>query len=202
MPSPAIVSQETYAALVEAVHPSSAEVLRVKDALRARLAVGAANTDELENGVAEVMGLPPIAPREDPYDVHPEVPIASRVDRDAVPIKRVRIRYAARLALAELAAEGVIVPAETRSNDYVTVAVHQRGHSGGERIEVVTPHLAGAYTATPGKSSLTDPPMLDAASLPEDLKVCLTLALAAAWKRPSLRPAEVYISAPSTYSAR
>lgn len=57
--------------------------------------------------------------------------------------KRARSPTRPSLATAELVAEGVIVPAETPGDDYIQIAVHRAGHSGAERVPVLTPKLEG-----------------------------------------------------------
>jgi hypothetical protein len=188
VPQPSIVDAETYELLVEAVQPSSAEILQLKAALIGKLEVGAQSTDELVSGTLQELGIPLELHRPEVYNVPPDVDPQGRIDADAIPLRRVRLQYAAKLAIAELVAEGVIVPVSSRSNDYLSVPIRFRGTTGGERVDATTPQLDGAYARTPGKARLTDPPLMDSSHymrgledlLDDRARRCLDEAIASA----------------------
>jgi len=182
-----IVGPEVYAGICAAVTPTDAEVLVAKQVTLAQLDAGRSVTlTHLEQAVLEHFTIPPEGHREEPYDVQPGS-VADDVDRDAPQIARQRLRYATKLAIASLVAEGVLTPASSPGNDYLSVAVHRSGTSGGERIPVATPSMAGAYRLTPGREVLAQLPILDVGAFVEGLdglldvraRRCLEEALAA-----------------------
>jgi hypothetical protein len=182
-----IVGPEVYAGICAAVMPTTAEVLIAKTVTLAQLDAGKSLTPaDFELAVLGHFNVPLEGFREEPYDVQPGAD-AEDVDRDAPPIARQRLRYATKLAIASLVAEGALTPAASPGNDYLSVAVHRSGHSGGERIPVATPSMAGAYRLTPGRETVATLPILDAGAFVEGLdglldvraRRCLEEALAA-----------------------
>lgn len=182
-----IVGPDVYAGICAAVMPTDAEVLVAKQVTVAQLDAGRSVTPTaLEQAVLEHFNVPLEGHREEPYDVQPGS-AADDVDRDAPPIARQRLRYATKLAIASLVAEGILTPAASPGSDYLSVPVHRSGHSGGERIAVATPSMAGAYRLTPGREPLAELPILDAGAFVEGLnglldiraRRCLEEALAA-----------------------
>lgn len=182
-----IVGPDVYEGIWVAVMPTDAEVLVAKSVTLVQLGAGKAVTaTELEQAVLARFNVPLEGHREEPYDVQPGS-AAEDVDRDAPPIVRQRLRYATKLAIASLVAEGILTPAASPGNDYLSVAVHRSGHSGAERFPVATPSMAGAYRITPGREALAALPILDAEAFIEGLdglldlraRRCLEEALAA-----------------------
>jgi hypothetical protein len=110
------------------------------------------------------------------------------IDPDAPPIKRQRVMYGIKLVLADLAAEGLIVQAESSGNDYISVPIHRSGTSGSERVPVSSPLIGDNYRLTPGPHQFCEPVLLDASQflrgtadlLDERGKRCLDEALRAA----------------------
>lgn len=159
--APNIVGTQTMEALRTAVCPSAAEVLAAKGALRARLDHAAADTRTLIDEVVADLGIPPSG-RHEVYDVRPELEPNEAIDPEAPTLKRLRLQYATKLALADLAADGVVVPAKAPTNDSIQVPVHRLGHSGSELVPASTPMLASAYRSKPSlTSSLREPPALN-----------------------------------------
>lgn len=142
---PVIVGADVYAELKIAVEPRAGEVVAAKQAVVIHLIDASATAHDLLTTIVADLGLPPAADRSELYDVPPDVPADEAVDAEAAPIRRVRLTQAVRLALAELASEGVVVPAESPGNDYLSVPVRRSGHSGSERIPTSTPALSAAY---------------------------------------------------------
>jgi len=171
--APNIVGEQTMEALRKAVTPSEADIAVAKAEVRAHLDGAAVSTESLIDEVLASLGI--TAPgRNEHYDIRPELEPDDAVDRDAMPLKRPRIVHATKLAIAELVAEGVIVPAETPNNDYIQVQVHRVGHSGAERVPVSTPKMEGAYRAKPRSGALGDAPALTAAEFAAGLGTLLT----------------------------
>ena len=184
---PTIVETDVYAGLCEAVLPTEADVLIAKQVALATLATGTATTlTSLEHAVLEHSNVPQPGHREEPYDVRPGS-TATDVDRDAPQIARQRLGYATKLAVASLVSEGILTPALSPGNDYLSVPVHRAGTSGSERIQVATPRLADSYRLTPGRDVPNDLPILDANAfvvgldglLDDRARRCLDEALAA-----------------------
>jgi hypothetical protein len=184
---PTIVGPDVYAGICDAVMPTDAELIVAKQTTLAQFAGGKSVTpSDLEQAVLEHFKIPLEGHREEPYDVQP-TSSASNVDRDAPQIARQRLRYSTKLAIASLVAEGILTPAASPGNDYLSVAVHRSGTSGGERVPVATPSMAGAYRLTPGREAPTALPILDADGFVEGLdglldvraRRCLGEALAA-----------------------
>ena len=159
---PTIVEPDVYAGICLAVMPTGADVLVAKQVALAKLATGdSVSLSSLEYAVLEHFNVPHPGHREEPYDVQPGS-TAADVDRDAPQIARQRLGYATKLAVASLVAEGVLTPAVSPGNDYLSVAVHRSGTSGGERVPVATPSLADTYRLTPGRDAPSELAILDA----------------------------------------
>ena len=183
-----IVGPDVYAGISLAVIPSDAEVIVAKQIALAKLVAArtSVSPSSLESAVLEHFNVPQSAHREEPYDVQPGT-TAADVDRDAPQIARQRLGYATKLAVASLVAEGLLIPSLSPGNDYLSVAVHRSGTSGGELVPVATPTMAGAYRLTPGREPPRDLPLLDAKAFVEGLdgllddraRRCLDEALAA-----------------------
>jgi hypothetical protein len=170
---PNIVGDQTMEALRRAVTPSSADISVAKASVRARLSDAAVSTQELIDEALSSLGIAPPAHRE-VYDIRPELEPNDAVDPDAQQLRRLRMTHAIKLALAELTAEGVIVPAETPHNDRIPIEVHRAGTSGAEHVPVSTPRVADAYRAKPRIGALGDAPALSAAEFADGLGSLLT----------------------------
>lgn len=160
-------------ALRKAVWPCDADILAAKAAVRARLDQAAAPTRTLIDEVLSDLGVPRQSQRET-YDVRPELEPEDAIDPEAPPLKRLRLEYAAKLALADLVADGVVVPAEVPHNDSIQIPVHRAGHSGSESVPASTPALAHAYRKKPSLASLQEPPALSAKEFASGLGTLLT----------------------------
>lgn len=171
--SPNIVGEQTMEELRKAVTPGDADVGVAKATLRSLLSSSAATTTTLIDEVLASLNVTP-STRDEHYDIRPELEPGHAVDSEAMPLKRARMTYATKLAIAELVAEGVIVPAKTPGNDYIQVAVHRSGTSGAERVPVSTPNLDGAYRAKPRSGPLGEAPALDASAFTQGLGSILT----------------------------
>jgi len=171
--APNIVGEQTMEALRKAVTPGDADIVVAKAAVRSHLSGAAAATQSLIDEVLSSLGVTPPG-RNEHYDIRPDLEPEEAIDPEAMPLKRARMTHATRLAIAELVAEGVIVPAETPSNDYIQVSVHRSGHSGAERVPVSTPKLEGAYRAKPRTGPLGDAPALSSAEFAAGLGSLLT----------------------------
>ena len=184
---PTIVGPDIYAGICNAVMPTDADIIIAKQITLAQLVAGSSVApSDLAQAVLDHFKVPLEGHREEPYDVQASS-TADDVDRDAPQIARQRLRYASKLAIASLVAEGILTPAVAPGNDYLSVAVHRSGTSGGERVPVATPSMAGAYRLTPGRAATADLPILDAEAFVEGLdglldvraRRCLEEALAA-----------------------
>jgi len=160
---PTIVEPDVYAGICLAVMPTGADVLVAKQVALTKLATGdSVSLSSLEYAVLEHFNVPHPGHREEPYDVRPG-------------------------STASLVAEGVLTPAVSSGNDYLSVAVHRSGTSGGERVPVATPSLADTYRLTPGRDAPSELPLLDANAFVDGLdgllddraRRCLEEALAA-----------------------
>lgn len=171
--APNIVGTQVMEAIREAVTPGDADIIVAKTAVRSRLSDAAAPTQTLIDEVLSSVGVTP-AERNEHYDIRPELEPDAAVDPEAMQLKRARMTHATKLAIAELVAEGVIVPAETPGNDYIEVAVSRAGHSGAERVPVSTPKLDGSYRAKPRTGPLGEAPALSAAEFAAGLGSLLT----------------------------
>ncbi len=171
--APNIVGEQTMEALRRAVTPAEADIAVAKAAVRARLDGAAAATQSLIEEVISSLGITPPGHNEH-YDIRPELEPDDAVDADAMQLKRSRMTHATKLAIAELVAEGVIVAAETPSNDYIQVQVRRIGHSGAEHVPVSTPKMESAYRAKPRLGALGDAPALSAAEFAAGLGTLLT----------------------------
>jgi hypothetical protein len=171
--APNIVGAQVMEAIRLAVTPGDADIVVAKAAVRSRLSEAAAQTQTLIDEVLASMDVTP-AERNEHYYIRPELEPEVAVDPEAMQLKRARMTHATKLAIAELVAEGVIVPAETPGNDYIQVAVHRAGTSGAERVPVSTPKLDGAYRAKPRTGPLGEAPALSAAEFAAGLGSLLT----------------------------
>lgn len=171
--APNIVGAQVMEAIRVAVIPSDADILMAKTAVRSLLSGAAAPTQTLIDEFLSSVGVTP-GERNEHYDIRPELEPEAAVDPNAMQLKRARMTHATQLAIAELVAEGVIVPAETPGNDYIQVAVHRAGHSGAERVPVSTPKLESAYRAKPRIGSLGEAPNLSADEFASGLGLLVT----------------------------
>ncbi len=171
--APDFVPEQTMEALRRAVLPSEADILAAKASVRARLDHAAATTSSLVAEVVADLGVP-VSREMETYNIQPELEPEAAVDREAAPLKRQRLSQATRLALAELAAEGVIVPARTPNSDRIAIRIHRGGTTGSEHVPVSTPDLADAYRTKPGIESATSPPLLTSAEFASGLGELLT----------------------------
>jgi hypothetical protein len=146
---PQIVPRPVYDRLAELAVPTDAEVAEAKAVILRRLANGRsipAQVDQHLGPIVAEMGLGEISqPNREVFDTTGLEP--GDLDRDAPALRRVRLTAAVRVALATLAAQGLVVAAES---SYLMVPVRHGGTSGSERVDFTTPVLQGSYALTPG----------------------------------------------------
>jgi hypothetical protein len=106
---PNVVSDDVYPWLEAAVQPTAAEIVAAKQQILHDLADGASRRLALEEGVVSSFGVP-AQPRDELYDVPTDKTGEDAVDREDHHLRRVRLRHATRLAIAELVANGSLIP--------------------------------------------------------------------------------------------
>src|SRR3954451_4667066 len=127
-----MLSPDRCAELATVVTPTAAEIVEAKRAILALLSDGRSRTtQDLLRELGEQVGIPPRL-HDERYDVPPDP--AEPLDRGAVVIRRSRMESANRFALAQLAAEGLLVAGDGSPNDYVQVGTLSiMNTSGSER---------------------------------------------------------------------
>lgn len=172
---PNVVSDDVYPWLEAAVQPTAAEIVAAKQQILHDLADGASRRLALEEGVVSSFGVP-AQPRDELYDVPTDKTGEDAVDREDHHLRRVRLRHATRLAIAELVANGSLIPtADPEGASYIEVSVRRGGHSGGERIRSTLPRLEDAYDLTRRNGQSVDPLILSADGFCDGLSGLLDL---------------------------
>jgi hypothetical protein len=136
--------------MAAAITPTDADVLSTKEAILALLQDG--RTREavpMIIGVLEQFGVP-AEQHGEAYDLPDD---ASPIDRDTLPIKRIRLRSAVKIALAQLTAQGMVVRGDGGGNDYETLSIRWPSGAGGERFALSIPSIDEGYRLTPGRLS-------------------------------------------------
>lgn len=128
----------------ELAQPTEADVLRAKRAVLEALANGAQLGRELELVLVRKDGLP--EPAHGQYVTFTGVPpnLDSVVPTNPI-ILRERYRFAARLAIAELAAEGVLLEVEGPNQRHGSVQLQVGNTTGRTPLQVEFAHLAEGY---------------------------------------------------------
>lgn len=178
------IGDQTTEALRRAVTPSGADVLAAKAEVRSRVDESSVALGALIIEVVDALGVPHTRDRET-YDIDPAADPSRAIDPEHPIIKRQRLVQAVRLAVADLAADGLIVPGKARAQ--ISVRIHRAGTTGSIEVPVHTPHLEEAYRAKPSMKSLLDAPALTTDEFAAGLgtlltpraRVCLEEALAA-----------------------
>jgi len=147
---------EHYAAQIEAAAtPDRGDIIRAKHLILDTLADqgrGVMATDLLhvlndtdsiprQGNRQEKLTLP--WPRQDDWTPDPHDPTLARV----------RNQHAARIALAELARQGAVLPVEDPRNRYASIPVQDHHRQGGYRFEIDEPELASGYMAIAGDTT-------------------------------------------------
>jgi hypothetical protein len=169
--APNFIGDQTTEAFRQAVTPSDADVLAAKAEVRSRMQAAPVTVRELIVEVVEALGIPHTNNLET-YDVLPNVDPVEAIDPEHPAIKRQRLAQAVRLAVADLAAEGLIVPGKVR--DQISVRVHRAGTTGSISVPAHTPELVHAYRAKPSLRSLLSAPTLTTEEFAAGLGTLLT----------------------------
>jgi hypothetical protein len=156
------VPPQYHAPMDEALAPTRADIVSAKRVLLETLGSrGATTAADLTNAVYDHEGLPVAVPyRPDPVDLPPTSDPSDIVRRDVPQISRARVGRAVIRALAELEAEGVLLPIQD-VNAQTTVEVHSGNTTGGYYTRAPAPAIASAYELTEDKRS-TATELLDA----------------------------------------
>lgn len=143
--------------LADAITPSAAEIAQATEVVIAALASGPADTSALEGAVASALGV--VGGMGQTYNAGDlSSPL---VDAQAAPLAWRRARAAARLALAKLAATGVVTPSgQHRYTDVEVFTGNQMFSTTGPiRIPTAEVELGYAYQLTPGSDAATALPL-------------------------------------------
>jgi len=138
------VPAQFHEALDVALSPTRADVVAAKRQVLEALASGSAQrTVDLQELIREQEGIPAPVNRE-LLELPPDGDPSTLAGRDVPPLARVRVSRAVRRALAELQAEGVLLPVQNIDGD-VAVDVRSGNTSGGYYAPVVVEKVAPAY---------------------------------------------------------
>ena len=165
------IGDQATEALRQAVTPSDADVLAAKAEVRYRVDEAPVTVRELIMEVVEALGVPRATDRET-YDVHPNVDPDQAIDPEHPAIKRQRLAQAVRLAVADLAADGLIVPGT--AGDQISVPMNRAGTTGSIRVPAHTPELTDAYRVKPSLTGFLDAPTLTTEEFAAGLGTLLT----------------------------
>ena len=131
--------------LAALVTPSDGDVLRAKRAVLSRLSSGARVVSaELMRTLAVDDG---IAAEPQPHE-RLDVPLGgdvTAIDASVPLLARQRLFLAARIALVELAEEGVLIEIEGPANTYIPIAVQHGNRGYAEQLELPIPAVGSGY---------------------------------------------------------
>ena len=131
----------------ELVRPTRGDIVRAKQAALARLADGAARTwEDVVYALADDVGVPRYPTQREKLNVQPGENAAASVDVNDVAILRPRFELAGKYAVAELAAEGLLV--EVERNIGVRVGVQYGGLGTSTAVATGVPKMAEGYELT------------------------------------------------------
>jgi hypothetical protein len=164
------VAQEYQARIDACVTPTAADVTSAKECiLRVLVRSDSATRDELIAVVLSEAELPGQNDGQDaPLNLPPGGDPERLISREMTAIARIRTLRAARIALSELAAEGVAIPIFNPSNDNVQLSVQVGGTTGPYLIPARTPELGEAYVL-PDAQRVAALPLLDASIYAQNL---------------------------------
>ncbi len=139
------ISPQDRGRLERAVEPRETDVQQTKAIiLKAVEGGGALDVDGLIDAIVIAAGVDPNAFRE---QIHPRHIGADSINAELSPLKLARVRAAAREALADLAAAGIIT-GYGNARDNVQVHVHGGGYGTSVQLTVPEAALAQAYRVT------------------------------------------------------
>lgn len=133
------------AAFDGAVTPTRADILAAKQLVLDTLSAGGAmHTADLENAAREAEQVPPLTNPREELDLPPDGDPAVFIRRDEPQLARWRIKSTIERALAELQAEGVVLPVQN-PDGVAQLQVHSGNTAGGYNAPRLVMSVAGAY---------------------------------------------------------
>jgi hypothetical protein len=170
------------------LQPTDGEVVRAKQALLKRLSNGKPHAAvDLAWILTDEEGLPQHPPNNTYIEIAPNSDIKATLSASDPLIASQRLKLATRIAIAELAIEGLIIEIKGPQNEYTQVPVRQGSQSGGARVAIGNPELGSGYQLARRFSSdilpILDPDIftadLSALMLDDRMKLCIEEALKA-----------------------